>query len=262
VTAPGTTPPAQPEAPAIPGVTRWRRKPAEPAAIEATHWDGAVSNATRIIDWILAHGGTARYHDDPSALSIDIPGGTINAVPGDWIIRRPDGVFWPWMDGEFTDAWESAPEPLVMPADEFAALRTVAERFGLASPSPAPAGPSGEAGGPAKGDDEAMPDEPHASLLEAAWGIIANAGWDAFSGRVDLPKTTGWHEAAVRWRDDYGHWLDLRLRPGGYQTWEELAIGVTRERDALAYEVTELRRTLQSTASAAAVAPEGGGSNG
>jgi len=34
-------------------------------------------------------------------------------------------------------------------------------------------------------------------MLEMAWGVIANAGWD------DQPKTTGWQEAAVRWRDDY-----------------------------------------------------------
>ena len=46
-----------------------------------------------------------------------------------------------------------------------------------------------------------------ADLLEMAWGIIANAGWDASSGDVSLAKTTGWHEAAVRWRDDYHAWL-------------------------------------------------------
>jgi hypothetical protein len=40
-------------------------------------------------------------------------------------------------------------------------------------------------------------------LLEAAWGLIANAGWDAGSGVTDIPKTAGWHEAAVRWREDY-----------------------------------------------------------
>jgi hypothetical protein len=67
---------------------------------------------------------------------------------------------------------------------------------------------------------------------------------------VDLAKTTGWHEAAVRWRDDYHRWLDLHLRPGGYRTWEELAAGLVRERDALAYEVSCLRRALNDAASA------------
>ena len=83
--------------------------------------------------------------------------------------------------------------------------------------------------------DEALPDEPHVNLLEMAWGVIANAGWD------ESAKTPGWQEAAERWRDRYHRWLDLHLLPGGYQTWEELAAGVTRERDALFAEVSELR---------------------
>lgn len=43
-----------------------------------------------------------------------------------------------------------------------------------------------------------------ADMLEAAWGIIANAGgWDD-----DLSATPGWREAAERWRDRYHEWLD------------------------------------------------------
>lgn len=55
-----------------------------------------------------------------------------------------------------------------------------------------------------------------AALIESAWGLIANAGWDAGSGDVGQPKSPGWHEAALRWREDYHrmlrrrHWL-LRL---------------------------------------------------
>jgi len=45
-------------------------------------------------------------------------------------------------------------------------------------------------------------------LLETAWGIIANAGWDGHD------KTPGWQEAAVRWRDDYHRWLAQRASPG------------------------------------------------
>ena len=48
-------------------------------------------------------------------------------------------------------------------------------------------------------------------LLEEAWGLIANAGWNAGTGDVELAKTTGWHEAAVRWRDRYHAWI------GGHQ---------------------------------------------
>lgn len=43
---------------------------------------------------------------------------------------------------------------------------------------------------------EATPAE-MAHLLESAWGVIANAGWDG------LAKTEGWQDAAVRWRDGY-----------------------------------------------------------
>ena len=60
----------------------------------------------------------------------------------------------------------------------------------------------------------------------------------------DDAKHPGWQETAERWRDDYHRWLDFHLRPGGYQTWEELAHGLARERDALSFEVTELRCSL------------------
>ena len=46
-----------------------------------------------------------------------------------------------------------------------------------------------------------------ASLLEFAWGLIANAGWNAGSGDVNEAKSPGWHEAAIRWRDEYHQWL-------------------------------------------------------
>lgn len=66
----------------------------EQPAPEARHWDGAVNQATRLIDWILAAGGTARYHDGPSAIAINAPDcRTLTAVPGDWIVRQPDGTF-------------------------------------------------------------------------------------------------------------------------------------------------------------------------
>jgi hypothetical protein len=53
--------------------------------------------------------------------------------------------------------------------------------------------------------DQALPGPPGSTedLTERAWGLIANAGWDAGSGDVTLAKTAGWHDAAIRWRDDY-----------------------------------------------------------
>lgn len=53
-----------------------------------------------------------------------------------------------------------------------------------------------------KADGPALPATTEAELLEAAWGVIANAGWDGFA------KTDGWQAAAERWRDDYHRWLD------------------------------------------------------
>jgi hypothetical protein len=40
-------------------------------------------------------------------------------------------------------------------------------------------------------------------LLEAAWGIIANAGWDEWQKEHDLPKSPGWLDAVLKWRYDY-----------------------------------------------------------
>lgn len=45
-------------------------------------------------------------------------------------------------------------------------------------------------------------------LLQEAWSVIANAGWD------DLEKTEGWWEAAVRWRDKWHAYLDSQKNPG------------------------------------------------
>jgi hypothetical protein len=49
-----------------------------------------------------------------------------------------------------------------------------------------------------------------ADLLGSAWGLIANAGWNAATGDVDLAKTEGWHAAAIDWRDEYhAHMAEL-----------------------------------------------------
>ena len=121
-------------------------------------------------------------------------------------------------------------EPLITPADPSRAARQASW------PRERGCGPKAAA---RRRRRRAVPAEPHIDLLESAWGVIANAGWD------DCAKTPGWQEAAERWRDGYRRWLDLHLRPGGYQTWEELAVSVTRERDALFAEVAGLRRAAQ-----------------
>jgi len=115
------------EAPAAPAVTRWRAKGAP--EVEAVHWDGAVNTATTIISWMLETGGTARYHDGPSALSIDTVDGTRMAVPGDWIARYPAGTYRPFTEDEFAASYEPAGESDVpVPAGELAAFGLVLER--------------------------------------------------------------------------------------------------------------------------------------
>lgn len=45
-------------------------------------------------------------------------------------------------------------------------------------------------------------------LLETAWGIIANSGWDAGTGDVSIERSPDWHLAALRFREEYFALLD------------------------------------------------------
>jgi len=99
----------QPEAPAIPGVTRWHRKTAE---TEAVQWTGENLEAIRKL------AGNGSYMTDPD--------GTLRVLgPDGW--RRVDVGWWVGREGRelFTDSeqgfarnYERVPDPLVMPADE------------------------------------------------------------------------------------------------------------------------------------------------
>lgn len=63
----------------------------------AHRFDGSVVSATRIIDWVLEQGGTARYSDPqpdsgpykppkPATIAIDIPDAkTLHCEPGQWV---------------------------------------------------------------------------------------------------------------------------------------------------------------------------------
>ena len=48
-----------------------------------------------------------------------------------------------------------------------------------------------------------MTSKSDADLLEAAWGIIANA----YGGDWDNAQNKDWKPAAERWRDNYHEWL-------------------------------------------------------
>jgi hypothetical protein len=92
---------------------RYRKKPVE---IDAAQWDGTVGGATSIIDWILAEGGTARFHSsNPEAgidryIAVDTLEGTYRASPADWIIRGVQGELYPCKPDIFEATYEPVAE--------------------------------------------------------------------------------------------------------------------------------------------------------
>ncbi|MBN9208165.1 MAG: hypothetical protein J0H96_05805 [Microbacterium ginsengisoli] len=73
---------------------KYRKKPVE---VEAIQWDGTAEGATPIVDWIRENDGTARLLHGWAVvcLYIDTLEGTMQALPGDWIIRGVQGEFYP-----------------------------------------------------------------------------------------------------------------------------------------------------------------------
>jgi hypothetical protein len=97
-------------------VKTYRKKPVE---IEARRWDGSVPEATKIINWVLAGGGTARYREGfpvvlsdgserpmPASIRIDTPEGVMRANPEDWVIRGVKGEFYPCKPDIFEATYE------------------------------------------------------------------------------------------------------------------------------------------------------------
>jgi hypothetical protein len=100
---------------------RFRRRPFD---VEARQWIGGAEFATPIINWILAEGGTARWHEEeqraitpfrpddvniqifPEHLQIDTHEGIMEAAPGDWILRDDNGLFFVAKPGAFDAEYE------------------------------------------------------------------------------------------------------------------------------------------------------------
>lgn len=92
---------------------RYRKKPVE---IEAMQWDGSVTSASEVIDWILSCDGTARYHQEryvdlgvrtpdeinstrrtryePAHIAIDTLEGTMKARSSWYVIKGVRGEFY------------------------------------------------------------------------------------------------------------------------------------------------------------------------
>jgi uncharacterized protein YegP (UPF0339 family) len=84
---------------------RFRKKPVE---IEAVRFTGGAVQATSIIEWVLANGGTARYHDGPvEGIAVDtIDGGTSYVYVGSWMMRGTQGEFYPCVNEAFEESFE------------------------------------------------------------------------------------------------------------------------------------------------------------
>lgn len=95
-----------------------------PVTKEAWQFEGGADNATPIIDWILAGGGTATWMEAyqdvrtnpigggveiiniPEQLSIRTLEGTMQARVGDYIIRGLKGEFYPCKPDVFKGSYE------------------------------------------------------------------------------------------------------------------------------------------------------------
>lgn len=96
-------------------VQQFRKKPVE---IDAIHYDGSEDRTTKIIDWILANGGTARWYEAdffrgedeepmPEHICIDTLNGTVRVSIGEWIIRGVKGEFYPCADDIFQETYDT-----------------------------------------------------------------------------------------------------------------------------------------------------------
>lgn len=74
----------------------------KPVRVQATNWDGGLSEAGEVIEWISQNGGTASFketneteHRNHAEIHIHTLEGVMAASPGDWIIMGLMGEFYP-----------------------------------------------------------------------------------------------------------------------------------------------------------------------
>lgn len=73
--------------------------------VEAAQWDGTVSGAVPIIRWILDNKGVAKPHNGDS-IEIETSGGIQYAYQDFWIVRGPEGGFYPVEPNQFEEEYE------------------------------------------------------------------------------------------------------------------------------------------------------------
>ena len=89
-------------------VRRARKKPIE---VEYMVWPGGAAAATPVIDWVLGNDGTARWREAngplPERIAIDTLEGTMEASPGDVVIRGVAGEFYPCKPKIFRETYDT-----------------------------------------------------------------------------------------------------------------------------------------------------------
>lgn len=90
----------------------------KPVTVQTWRWDGTAESGSEIIDWILSQGGTAQFWcngsddgkvcrgDSDHVLRIRTLEGSIDASPGDIIIRGVKGEFYPCKPDAFAETYE------------------------------------------------------------------------------------------------------------------------------------------------------------
>jgi hypothetical protein len=97
----------------------FRKRPVE---VEAMRFTGGAANATTIIDWVHAGGGTASWHEEhdghefpdgqsysarPEGIDITTLEGVMQVSVGNWVVRGVAGEFYPVRDDIFERTFEA-----------------------------------------------------------------------------------------------------------------------------------------------------------
>lgn len=75
--------------------------------VEANVWDGSLSKATDLIDWMASEGASAWYKPVDERIAIETLEGTHHAAPGDYLIRGIKGEFYPCKPDIFEATYEA-----------------------------------------------------------------------------------------------------------------------------------------------------------
>jgi hypothetical protein len=97
--------------------------------VEATQFIGTATDATRIVNWIQAHGGSARFHEAgerrpgpgrgiktlPAYIAIQTFEDVDRAEALDWVIRNEKGQFYSCSPEVFDETYDAIPEIHLIP---------------------------------------------------------------------------------------------------------------------------------------------------